>query len=61
MPPSSFIASGVESGDQLAHTDITIAPHVMHYSMPMCMQGMPTKCSLPNPKMACIGGIVLTV
>ena len=29
MPPGSVIVSGVESGDQLAQTDTSIAPHVL--------------------------------
>ena len=28
MPPGSVIVSGVESGDQLAHTDTSTAPHI---------------------------------
>ena len=29
MPPGSVIVSGVESGDQLAHTDTSTAPHIL--------------------------------
>ena len=29
MPPGSVIRSGVEYGDQLAHTDTSSAPHVL--------------------------------
>ena len=32
MRPSSVILSGVESGDQLAHTDTSTTPHVFHLS-----------------------------
>ena len=29
MPPGSLIVSGVESGDQLVHTDTSTAPHML--------------------------------
>ena len=30
--PGSIIVSGVESGDQLAHTDTSTAPHILPLS-----------------------------